>query len=173
MLLGDADRLRGMAGCQSEPPVAQRDGSGERRGELDRQIRIHRQALAIALGAAAKEGLDDAAGAASRLPVPYSSNWALRQQQNLHIPQLVTPHGRTLSNHAAERVAGSGPGRPPTTLNALDYILENANKVKYDVARDAIQVRATQLPGESFVVFSGSNPNHMVTVMIPRAFDIP
>jgi RHS repeat-associated protein len=126
------------------------------------------------LGAAAiKAGSDDAAGAASRLPVPYSSNWAFRQQENFHIPSLITPHGRTLSNHAAERVAGSGPGRPPTTLNALDYILENGNKVKYDPVRDTIQVRATQLPGKPFVVVSGSNPNHIVTAMIPKEFDIP
>ncbi|MFD5141626.1 transposase, partial [Streptomyces sp. NPDC058378] len=34
---------------------AWRDGSAERRGELDRQIKIHRQALAIALGVAARE----------------------------------------------------------------------------------------------------------------------
>ncbi|MFD3505386.1 RHS repeat-associated core domain-containing protein [Streptomyces sp. NPDC058678] len=116
---------------------------------------------------------DDAVGAAGNLPVPYSPNWALRQRENLHLPTLVTPDGRTLSNHAAERVAGSGPGRPPTTLNALDYILKNGNKVKYDPVRDTIQVRATQLPGKPFVVVSGSNPNHIVTAMIPRSFDIP
>ncbi|MER6720195.1 transposase [Streptomyces halstedii] len=55
MLLGDADRLRTTAGCQSEAAAGQCDGSGERRVELDRQIRIHRQAVAIALGVAAKE----------------------------------------------------------------------------------------------------------------------
>lgn len=125
------------------------------------------------VGAAAlKDGADDAAAAASSLPVPYNNNWAFRQQENMHIPSLTTPRGRTLSNHAAERVAGSGPGRLPTTLNALDYILENGNKVKYDAVRDTIQVRATQLPGKSFVVISGSDPNHIVTAMMPKEFDI-
>ncbi|MFE4216964.1 recombinase family protein [Streptomyces sp. NPDC056844] len=55
MLLGDADRLSTTAGCQSEAAAGQCDGSGERRVELDRQIRIHRQAVTIALGVAAKE----------------------------------------------------------------------------------------------------------------------
>ncbi|MGW6924810.1 RHS repeat domain-containing protein [Streptomyces sp. NPDC054950] len=118
-------------------------------------------------------GADDAVGAAGNLPVLYSPNWALRQRENLHTPSLITPEGRTLSNHAAERVAGSGPGRPPTTLNALDYILKIGNKVKYDAFRDTIQVRATQLPGKPFVAISGGNPNHVVTVMIPKGFDIP
>jgi RHS repeat-associated protein len=130
-------------------------------------------AEAFPVAGAFKGGADEAVGAASNLPVPYSPNWALRQEKGLHLPTLVTPEGRTLSNHAAERVAGSGPGRPPTTLNALDYILKNGNKVKYDPVRDTIQVRATQLPGKPFVVVSGSNPNHIVTAMIPRSFDIP
>lgn len=107
------------------------------------------------------------------LPTLFNRNWSYRQQNNLHIPQLMTPHGRTLSNHAAERVAGSGPGRPPTTVNALDYILENGNKVKYDSYRNTIQVRDTRLPGKPFVVVSANDPNHIVTVMIPKAFEVP
>ncbi|MEU4031115.1 RHS repeat domain-containing protein [Streptomyces anulatus] len=124
----------------------------------------------VALGAGSALG---GGNAAARSIVPYSRGWALRQQGNLHIPNLVTPGGRTLSAHAAERVAGSGPGRPPTSLSALDHILENGNKVKYDPVRDTLQIRATQLPGKPFVVVSGSDPNHIVTAMIPKAFDIP
>ncbi|MFJ4972511.1 recombinase family protein [Streptomyces sp. NPDC088755] len=79
MLLGDADRLKAMAGVHSESPAAQRDGSGERRGELDRQIRIHRQALAIALGVAAKEvaasdlGLEESEKAVERQIAPLQT----------------------------------------------------------------------------------------------------
>ncbi|MBT2529525.1 hypothetical protein J7E91_30060, partial [Streptomyces sp. ISL-99] len=78
-LLGDADRLKAMAGCQSESPAARRDGSGERRGELDRQIRINRQALAIALGVAAKEvaardlGLEESEKAVERQIAPLQT----------------------------------------------------------------------------------------------------
>ncbi|MEU5718070.1 RHS repeat-associated core domain-containing protein [Streptomyces sp. NPDC020403] len=125
----------------------------------------------VTLGAAT--ALKGASNTAADSIVPYSRGWALRQQGNLHIPKLVTPKGRTLSAHAAERVAGSGPGRPPTSLSALDHILENGNKVKYDPVRETLQVRATQLPGKPFVVVSGSDPNHIVTAMIPKAFDIP
>ncbi|MBO0656935.1 RHS repeat protein [Streptomyces triculaminicus] len=105
--------------------------------------------------------------------VPYSRGFASRQLNNLHIPKLITPSGRTLSDHAAERVAGSGPGRPPTTLNVVDHILDHGTKVKYDPVRDTIQVRAPELPGKPYVVVSGSNPNHVVTVMIPKKVNLP
>ncbi|MET9778371.1 recombinase family protein [Streptomyces sp. NPDC006367] len=78
-LLGDADRLRGMAGCHSAPSTAQRDGSEKRRGELDRQIRTHRQALAIALRVAAKEvaahdlGLEESEKAVERQIAPLQA----------------------------------------------------------------------------------------------------
>jgi RHS repeat-associated protein len=126
-----------------------------------------------AIGAGIAKTEMGAAGTESQALVRYSKNWAFRQENNLQIPTLVTPAGRTLSKHAAERVAGSGPGRPPTTLNAVDYILENGDKVKYDSWRDTIQVRATQLPGKPYVALSASNPNYVVTVMIPKAFKIP
>ncbi|MGW1835645.1 putative T7SS-secreted protein [Streptomyces sp. NPDC002067] len=100
--------------------------------------------------------------------VRYNKGFSYRQLNNLHIPQLVTPEGRTLSAHAAERVAGSGPGRPPTTLNVVDHILNNGTKVKYDPVRDTIQIRDPSLPGKPFVAVSGSNPRHIVTVMIPK-----
>ncbi|WP_431981737.1 DUF6531 domain-containing protein [Streptomyces qinglanensis] len=104
---------------------------------------------------------------------PYNRTFANRQKLGVHVPDLTTPKGRTLSSHAAERVAGTGPGRPPTTLNAIDYILDKGNKVKYDPARQTIQVRAMKLPGKPFVVVSSTNPNHIVTVMIPKEFDVP
>ncbi|WP_404816431.1 RHS repeat-associated core domain-containing protein [Streptomyces thermolineatus] len=105
--------------------------------------------------------------------VPYDRHFARRQAENLHIPDLVTPEGRTLSQHAAERVAGSGPGRPPTTLDVVDYVLDNGTKVKYDPVRDTVRVQAPHLPGKPFVVISGSNPNHIVTVMIPKEVNLP
>ncbi|MFG3043956.1 hypothetical protein ACGFZR_03365 [Streptomyces sp. NPDC048241] len=105
--------------------------------------------------------------------MPYRKGFAHRQLNNLHIPDLTTPGGRSLSAHAAERVAGSGPGRPPTTLNVVDHILDNGTKIKYNPVRDTIQIRDPSLPGKPFVVVSGSDPNHVVTVMIPKEVHLP
>ncbi|GAA2932662.1 RHS repeat-associated core domain-containing protein [Streptomyces enissocaesilis] len=124
-------------------------------------------------GGGGTTGAVAASGATAGGVAVYRRGWAYRQENNLHIPKLKTPGGRTLSDHAAERVAGSGPGRPPTSLDVIDHILDNANKVKYDPVRDTIQVRATHLPGKPFVAVSGSDPNHVVTVMIPKHVELP
>ncbi|WP_319695144.1 transposase [Streptomyces sp. ME19-01-6] len=55
MLLGNADRLKAMADEWTGAVTGQPDGFEERRAELDRQIRVQRQALATALGVAAKQ----------------------------------------------------------------------------------------------------------------------
>jgi RHS repeat-associated protein len=136
----------------------------------------------LAAWAACAEGIADAASgpaagsgtAVGGAVVLYNKGFAARQVNEVgHIPQLITPAGRKLSMHAAERVAGTGPGRPPTTLRAVDYILDNATKVKYDPVRRTIQVRATQLPGKPFVAVSADDPDFVVTVMIPKELDIP
>ncbi|MEU7550929.1 RHS repeat-associated core domain-containing protein [Streptomyces sp. NPDC044571] len=126
-------------------------------------------AAAMGKGAGGSSSAAESDGAV----VPYNRGFANRQDLGMHIPTLVTPGGRTLSMHAAERVAGSGPGRPPTTLNVIDHILETGTKVKYDPARDTIRIQAPQLPGKPFVVVSGSNPNYVVTVMIPKEVKLP
>ncbi|WP_244967082.1 hypothetical protein [Streptomyces cacaoi] len=84
---------------------------------------------------------------------------------------MKTPGGRTLSRHAAERLAGTGAGRPPTTLEAVDHILDKGDKgdkVKYNPNKDTIQIQARSLPGKPYVVVSGTNPGRIVTVMIPK-----
>ncbi|MBK8987682.1 MAG: hypothetical protein IPM39_16655 [Chloroflexi bacterium] len=80
----------------------------------------------------------------------------------------VTPGGRTISAHAAERIALGGLGRPATNLAVVDNILDSGNQVRFDPVRNTIQVRATQLPSRPYVVVSGNDPNHIVTVMVPR-----
>ncbi|MEU5031348.1 DUF6531 domain-containing protein [Streptomyces milbemycinicus] len=105
--------------------------------------------------------------------VPYDRVFSHRQEIGLHVPRLTTPGGRTLSAHAAERVAGSGPGRPPTTLDVVDHILNKGTKIKFDPVRGTIQVRAPSLPGKPFVVVSANNPHHVVTVMIPKQVTLP
>lgn len=79
----------------------------------------------------------------------------------------VTPGGRTVSAHAAERISVGGPGRPPTSLSTVDEILDTGTSVRYDPIRDSIQVRAPQMPGKPYVVVDSSG-THIVTVMVPK-----
>ncbi len=74
----------------------------------------------------------------------------------------VTPGGRTVSAHAAQRIVLGGPGRPPTTLARVDDILNNPTGIKYDPVRDTVKV----MQGRDFVVVSGTGRQHIVTVMV-------
>lgn len=120
----------------------------------------------------ADDDTDEAAEAAKAGTdvVRYDPEFASRQLlgQPAADGYAVTPGGRTVSAHAAERIVTGGPGRPPTTLERVDDILDSGTKVTYDPIRDTIRVRAPGQPGKPYVVVSGSNPNHIVTVMVPK-----
>lgn len=103
--------------------------------------------------------------------VRYDPEWASRQMLGQNTPGSsgygVTPGGRTVSAHAAERISVGGPGRPPTSLSTVDEILDTGTSVRYDPIRDSIQVRAPQMPGKPYVVVDASG-THIVTVMVPK-----
>jgi hypothetical protein len=103
--------------------------------------------------------------------VRYDPEWASRQMLDQNTPGSsgygVTPGGRTVSAHAAERISVGGPGRPPTSLSTVDEILDTGTSVRYDPIRDSIQVRAPQMPGKPYVVVDSSG-THIVTVMVPK-----
>lgn len=103
-------------------------------------------------------------------PVRFDPQFASRQILNQPATSgyAVTPGARTISAHAAERIAYGGPGRPSTTLEYVDQILDQGTEVVYDPIRDTIRVRATQLAGRPYVVVSASDPDHVVTVVVPR-----
>ena len=110
---------------------------------------------ALATGVAAKAG----SGIVRYSPEAASRNLLGQLGEGF----AVTPGGRTVSAHAAERIALGGPGRPPTTLARVDDILHNPTALRYDSAHDT--VRVTQ--GKDFVVVRGSGPGqHIVTVMV-------
>jgi len=73
-----------------------------------------------------------------------------------------TPGGRTISAHAAERIAYGAPGRSPTTLAQVDDILNNPTRFVYRSSNDTVRV----YQGKDWVVVSGTGPQHIVTVMI-------
>jgi RHS repeat-associated protein len=103
--------------------------------------------------------------------VPYDPQWASRQLLDQNFPgssgYAVTPEGRTISAHAAERIALGGPGRPPTSMATVDQILNTGTSIRYDPIRDTIQVRAPGMPGRPYVVVNNTG-QHIVTVMVPK-----
>jgi hypothetical protein len=103
--------------------------------------------------------------------VRYDPEWASRQLLGQNTPgstgYAVTLGGRTVSAYAAERVAQGGPGRPPTSLEMVDDILNSGTSVRFDPLRDTIRVRAPEWPGKPYVVVD-STGQHVVTVMVPK-----
>ncbi len=103
--------------------------------------------------------------------VSYDPQWASRELLGQNTPGSagygLTPGGRTVSAHAAERIALGGPGRRPIELSTVDEILDTGTAVRFDPIRDSIQVRAPQVPGKPFVVVDSSG-SHVVTVMVPK-----
>ena len=104
--------------------------------------------------------------------VPFDPELASRQIAGQNLPGssgfAVTPGGRTLSVHAAERTFIGGPGRAPVEIGLVDDILNTGTRVSYDAARNTIRVGAPDLCGRCFVVVSADNPNHVVTVVVPK-----
>ena len=75
----------------------------------------------------------------------------------------VTPGGRTITAHAADRIVNGAAGRAPTTLERVDDILDNPTAIRYDSVLDAVRVSQDK----AFVVVGGTGPQHIRTVMIP------
>ncbi|MGW6035051.1 putative T7SS-secreted protein [Gordonia terrae] len=86
----------------------------------------------------------------------------LEQQLREGYPQ--TPAGRTISAHAADRIANGGGGRPPVSLERVDDILDNPTKLTYRPGNDTVKVHQ----GRAYVVVSGTGPQNIVTVMAPK-----
>jgi hypothetical protein len=108
-------------------------GAGQRLGKVP-----PRPQIVVATGVAAEP-----VGVGSDL-VRYDPEVASRNLLNqVGDGYAVTPGGRTVSAHAADRVVNGAPGRGPTTLGTVDNILDSASRFKYDPIRDTVKVKAT------------------------------
>jgi RHS repeat-associated protein len=114
------------------------------------------------LGLTPCNGMDKRPGAEV---VPYSPQTASRTLlSQVGDGYATTPGGRTVSAHAADRIVNGAAGRPPTTLERVDDVLDHPDGLRYDPVRDTVRVNQDK----SFVVVSGTGPGqHIVTVMIP------
>jgi len=105
-------------------------------------------------------------GACSSEVVRYDPQAAARNilEQQLREGYPQTPAGRTITAHAADRIANGGGGRPPVSLERVDDILDNPTRLTYRPDNDTVKV----FQGRAYVVVSGTGPQHIVTVMAPK-----
>jgi hypothetical protein len=115
--------------------------------------------FALATGVAAKTV--EAGSDVVRYDAKFASRNLLKQTGDGY---AVTPGGRTVSAHAADRIVNGAPGRGPSSLNSVDDFLDSATRSSYNPFRDTVKVQGS---GRSYVVVSGTGAPHIVTVMIP------
>jgi hypothetical protein len=118
-----------------------------------------------AAGAKALTGAAKAADKVSTALVRFDPMVASRNRLGrLGSGYAVTPGGRTITAHAADRIVLGGAGRPPTTLSRVDQILDNPTSVRWNPTNNTVQV----FQGKAYVAVRGSGPQHIVTVMVPK-----
>ena len=79
-----------------------------------------------------------------------------------------TPGGRTLTDHAVERMDNPPRGRAPMSVTEVDDVLNTADKIKKVSPHpkgDTITVQNTQMPGKPQVVVDAKTGNNVVTVI--------
>ncbi|MDD7793071.1 hypothetical protein [Clostridium sp. 'White wine YQ'] len=92
-------------------------------------------------------------------------------QQILKSPTNVTPGGRTITAHAAERMVTPPPGRVPTSIAEVDEFLDTATsirKISQHPLGDTITLRNTNSPSIKEVVVDAATGKCVITVITPK-----
>ncbi|WP_181408268.1 RHS repeat-associated core domain-containing protein [Schumannella sp. 10F1B-5-1] len=105
--------------------------------------------------------------------VPYSPEFASRQLLSQGGSGFaVTPGGRSVSAHAADRIVSGAAGRPATNLSRVDEILDSPTRIRYiaDRPKDG-EIRASirVYQGREWVAVNATTlPPHIASVMVVR-----
>lgn len=111
--------------------------------------------------------------------VNFDAQWASRELLGQNVPGSVgfatTPAGRTISAHAADRIANGGRGAMnDIPLEYIDRILDTGSRLRFrseirpgNLLLQSIRVEAPHLPGNPFVVVDLATGRHIVTAMVP------
>jgi hypothetical protein len=105
------------------------------------------------------------AAAASHALVPYDPR--LAAQQLLGVPP-VTPKGRVISAHAADRMTRPPTGRGTMALTEVDEVLDSGNRIKkltHHRDGDTITIQSTTMPGKPQVVVDAATGKRVITVI--------
>jgi RHS repeat-associated protein len=103
----------------------------------------------------------------------YDPEFATKQILGDHSPEgHMTPGGRTISPHAAERMVQDAKGRVPMTKQQVDQVLDQGDvirKISPHPEGDTITVRNTKMQGKPEVVVDAETGKRIVTVVNPKA----
>jgi len=83
----------------------------------------------------------------------------------------VTPAGRQINFHAADRMVNPPRGRVPLTVAELDNLIDTADKIR-KISRhplgDTVTLQNTKLPGKPQVVVDAETGKRVITVINPK-----
>ena len=97
--------------------------------------------------------------------VKYDGQFAARQILG---QEPVTPGGRAIMSHAAERMVQPPTGRAPMTMSEVDQVLDSADRIrKVSPHPDGttITVQSTTMPGKPQVVVDAATGTRVITVV--------
>lgn len=108
--------------------------------------------------------------ASSTALVPYDSSFAASQATSEAARILgrdpVTPNGRSIMFHAADRMVNPPKGRAPMTLEEVDRVLDSGTKIKkINPKNGSVTVQHPGMPGKPQVVVDGETGERVITVI--------
>jgi RHS repeat-associated protein len=114
-----------------------------------------------------------AAGGKTDALVKYDPEFATKQILGDHTPEgNLTPGGRAVTPHAAERMVQNSKGRVPMTKQQVDQVLNKGDvirKITPHPEGTTITIRNTKMPGKPEVVVDAETGKRVITVVNPRA----
>jgi RHS repeat-associated protein len=103
--------------------------------------------------------------------VRYDPEFATKQILGDHSPQgHMTPGGRTISPHAAERMVQNSKGRTPISKQQVDLVLDEGDMVRKITPHPqgtTVTVRNTKMPGHPEVIVDAETGRRIVTIVNP------
>lgn len=97
--------------------------------------------------------------------VPYDPRFAAQQILG---ESPVTPKGRMITTHAAERMTTPPIGRAQMTTAEVDEVLDKGDRIKklsHHRDGDTITIQSTTMPGKPQVVVDAATGNRVITVI--------
>ena len=106
--------------------------------------------------------------AQKNLPVKYDGEFAAQQILG-HKP--VTPAGRQINAHAADRMVNPPKGRVPISASEVDNIIDTSNRIKKVTPHPegtTITLQNTRMPGKPQVVVDADTGKRIITIINPK-----
>lgn len=127
--------------------------------------------VAAGISKVLSSGAPEATPIVSQVPVKYNPDFATLQKNSQLVPS-VTPEGRVVTDHAANRILNGGPGRQPISITDVDKVLNEGNVIKkVNVSNPkgaTVTIQNTKMPGKPQVTVDAATGKRVVTVIQPK-----